>query len=162
MSKDSKPYHLKEFIEDSEDTKKWCIQDIHLEPFQKQVITFFESIDKLMKNNKFMFHYEQENINKGKTQIGDYNKYLGYLLAESVGQDLYHIYGKYAMVNIYYEKQTVFSKIRSPLRKFGDVLGAYQLMAFMLNKDEIEMMKFVTNRDDMTPEKFEKIILYIN
>ena len=129
---------------------------------KKNVKLFFDTFKKMLKTNEFLFKKNQVKEKLESDIVGELIKYIGYTLSEFVGQDLFNLYGKYAFVNVYYHRQNVYSKIRSPLRKFGDVLSAYQLMAIMFKKNHIEMMKFVTNRDDMTPEQFEKILLFIN
>lgn len=161
ISKKEKQLTIKQFVKTCSNSNNWVIEGTSKTIMKKQVTNFCNSILQLMQSNNLMFKYHRKETVESEL-IGDIIKHTGYILAESVGKDLYNIYGEYSFVNLYYNKKCVYSKIRSPLRKFGDVLGSYQLMAVMLKKNELEMMKYVTNREDITKEQFKNIILFIN
>ncbi|BFU19541.1 RNB family domain containing protein [Entamoeba histolytica HM-1:IMSS-B] len=129
----------------------------HIESFTSEIMTSkLESLKKCI-----------ELINKNILnpppidKIHNFVKCIGYILSNTVGVDLFQIYNDLAIVNIDVSRSICYSTIRSPLRKFRDVLVQSQFIAIMNDYNEQQMIEFVTGKKEISKNEFQKLILHI-
>ncbi|ELP88570.1 hypothetical protein EIN_335520 [Entamoeba invadens IP1] len=82
---------------------------------------------------------------------------VGDVLGLLISRDLFAVYKDLAFALVLTSSKKAVASNRSPLRKFGDLLANYQLVALMKGLEKNDMMKFVAGYD-ISVDDFKELI----